>query len=142
VTSGAHGGILKGMRITSSVMRREPLPTARVQSASAARRIASTALGTADPLNPIAIMIVEAVLCALVAILQHLPSARGAPGNAMWVVAGAWLAIAVGVAVARLAGAAFSVRRRHVEQDGDLFTAVLLIAMLFAVSMAAGVLQG
>lgn len=142
MTCGACGGILKKMRITPSVMRRvEPLPSARVRTASTARAIARTALGTVDPLNPTAIMLVEAVLCGLVAILQHLPSSRAAPNNAMWVVAGAWLALAAGVAVIRLAGAAaFGARRRHVEKDGDLFTAVLLIAMLFAVSMAAGVL--
>ncbi|HET9989740.1 MAG TPA: hypothetical protein VFQ65_14510 [Kofleriaceae bacterium] len=122
-------------------MRRAELPTARVRAASTARAIASAALGTADPLNPIAIMLVEAVLSGLVAILQHLPSSRAAPNNAMWIVAGAWLALAVSVAVVRLAGAvALGTRRRHVEKDGDLFTAVLLIAALFAVSMAAGAL--
>ena len=141
MTRGARGGILERMRITSSVMRRAELPSARVRGASTLRSVARTALGTADPLNPIAIMVVEAVLSGLVAILQHLPSSRAAPSNAMWIVAGAWLALAVGVAVARLAGAAaFGTRRRHVEKDGDLFTAVLLIAALFAVSMAAGAL--
>jgi len=103
--------------------------------------IASTALGTTDPLNPTVVMLVEAVLCALVAIMKHLPSSRGAPSNAMWIVAGAWLALAVGVAVARLAGAVmFGARRRHVEKDGDFFTAVLLVAALLAMSLAAGAL--
>lgn len=131
MTSGAGGGILEEMQ----------LPHARVRSASSARVIASTALGVIDPLNPTVIMLVEAALCALVAVMQHLPSPRGAPSNAMWIVAGAWFALALGVAVVRLAGAAaFGARRRHVEKDGDLFTALLLIAALFAVSMAAGAL--
>jgi hypothetical protein len=85
------------------------------------------------------ITVVEAALCALVAILQHLPSARGAPSNTMWFVAGGWAVLAVGIAVIRLAGAdAFATRHRHVEKDGDLFTALLLIAALFAISLAAG----
>ncbi|MEP6859319.1 MAG: hypothetical protein ABJE66_01780 [Deltaproteobacteria bacterium] len=105
------------------------------------RAIAATAFGTADPLNPTVIMLVEAALCALVALLQHLPSARDAPSNAMWFVTGGWLVLAAGVTVIRLAGAAaFGARRRHVEKDGDLFTALLLIAALFAVSLAAGAL--
>jgi hypothetical protein len=105
------------------------------------RAIAGTAFGTADPLNPTVITVVEAALCALVAILQHLPSARGAPSNTMWFVAGAWAVLAVGITVIRLAGAtAFGTRRRHVEKDGDLFTALLLIAALFAISLAAGAL--
>jgi hypothetical protein len=63
------------------------LPHARVRSASTARAIAGTAFGTADPLNPTVIMLAEAALCAIVAILQHLPSsARGAPSNMMWYV--------------------------------------------------------
>ncbi|MEO6774917.1 MAG: hypothetical protein ABI467_18255 [Kofleriaceae bacterium] len=132
------------MRITSSVMRRSVrLPSARLHSSSTARTIARTAIGPRDPLNPAAIMIVEAALCALVALVQHLPSARAAPiipSHTMWIVAGAWLALAAGVAVVRLAGASFAARRRHAEQDGDLFTAVLVIAVLFAVSMAAGAL--
>ena len=117
------------------------LPHARVRSASSVRVLAGTALGTTDPLNPTMIMLVEAALCAVVAIMKHLPSSRGAPSNAMWVVAGAWLALAAGLAVVRLAGAAaFGARRRHVEKDGDFFTAVLLVAALFAVSLAAGAL--
>jgi hypothetical protein len=123
-------------------MRRvEPLPHARVRSASTARALAATAFGTADPLNPTVIMVVEAALCALVAALQHLPSARGAPSNMLWFVAAAWGALAVGVTAIRLGGAAaFGARRRHVEKDGDLFTAILLIAALFAISLAAGAL--
>lgn len=123
-------------------MRRvEPLPQARVRSASTARALAATAFGTADPLNPTVIMVVEAALCALVAALQHLPSSRGAPDNTMWIVAGVWLALAVGLSVVRLAGvAAFGVRHRHVEKDGDFFTALLLVAALLAMSMAAGAL--
>ena len=128
---GAGGGILEGMQ----------LPHARVRSASPAREIASTALGTLDPLTTTENMLLEAALCALVAAMQHLPSSRGAPPNTMWIVAGVWLALAGGIAVVRLAGvAAFGARRRHVEKDGDLFTALLLIAALFAVSMAAGAL--
>jgi hypothetical protein len=122
-------------------MRRAELPPARVRRVSTLRSFARTALGAADPLNPTAIMLVEAVLSGLVALLQHLPSSRATPNNAMWIVAGVWLALAVGVAVVRLAGAAaFGARRRHAEKDGDLFTAVLVIAALFAVSMAAGAL--
>jgi hypothetical protein len=123
------------MRVTSSV------PHARVRSASTVRALAATAFGTADPLNPTVIMVVEAALCALVAMLQHLPSTRGAPSNTLWFVAAAWGALAVGVTVIRLGGAAaFGARRRHVEKDGDLFTALLLIAALFAISLAAGAL--
>lgn len=138
MTSGACGGILERMRITSSVIRREPLPRARLRSGSTLRAIA---FGTNDPLNPTVITVAEATLCGLVAILQHLPSSRGAPTNTMWIVAGVWLALAGGIAVVRLAGvAAFGARRRHVEKDGDFFTALLLIAALFAMSMAAGAL--
>jgi hypothetical protein len=132
VTRGARGGILEEMQ----------LPHARVRSASSMRVFAGTALGTADPLNPTVIMLAEAALCALVAILQHLPSSRGAPSNSLWVVAGAWAGLAVGLSVIRLAGAtAFGARRRHVEKDGDLFTALLLIAALFAISLAVGALS-
>ena len=141
MTRGAGGGILERMRITPSVMRRAELPHARVRGASSLRVVASTAFGASDPLNPIVVMLAEAALCALVAIMQHLPSSRAAPTSAMWIVAGAWFALALGVAVVRLAGAAaFGARRRHVEKDGDLFTALLLIAVLFAVSMAVGAL--
>lgn len=112
-----------------------------MRSASTLRAIAGTAFGTADPLNPTVIMLAEAVLCALVALMQHLPSVRGAPSNMMWFVAAAWGVLAVGVSVIRLGGAAaFGARRRHVEKDGDLFTSILLIAALFAISLAAGAL--
>jgi hypothetical protein len=121
--------------------RAEPLPHARLRSASTIRAIAGTAFGTADPLNPTVITLVEAALCAVVAMLQHLPSPRAAPSNAMWFVAGAWGVLAAGITVIRLAGAtAFGARHRHVEKDGDLFTAILLIAALFAMSLAAGAL--
>jgi len=141
VTRGAGGGILKRMRITSSVMRPAELPRARVRGAHSLRAIVRIAFGASDPLNPVVVMLAEAALCALVAIMQHLPSSRGAPSNVMWIVAAAWFVLALGVAVVRLAGAAaFGARRRHVEKDGDLFTALLLIAALFAMSMAAGAL--
>ena len=141
MTRGAGGGILKRMRITSSVMRPAELPRARVRGAHSLRAIVRIAFGASDPLNPVVVMLAEAALCALVAIMQHLPSSRGAPSNVMWIVAAAWFVLALGVAVVRLAGAAaFGARRRHVEKDGDLFTALLLIAALFAMSMAAGAL--
>jgi len=119
---------------------RTAAPRARAQRLLP-QAIASTAFGTTDPLNPVVVMLAEAVLCALVAIAQHFPSSHGVRSNAMWIVAGAWCALAAGVAIARLAGAAaFGARRRHVEKDGDFFTALLLVAAMFAVSMAAGAL--